>query len=91
MHREWQSLSALRSDSREWPSRIGVAGGVVERVGEVGDLDLDLAAADEGVVNGFGAGGGGGERIRMIWTWTSASVVVTGARASAVIPDHLCG
>jgi len=61
-----------------------VAGVVVVGVG-----DLDLAAADEGVVNGFGAGGAGGERSRMSWTWTCASVVVIGARASAVMPDHL--
>jgi len=63
MHRGWASLSALRSDSREWPRRMGVAGVVVVGVG-----DLDLAAADEGVVNGFGAGGAGGERSRMSWT-----------------------
>ena len=44
---------------------MGVAGVVVVGVG-----DLDLAAADEGVVNGFGAGGAGGERSRMSWTWT---------------------
>ena len=38
---------------------------VVGLVGSIGDLDLE--AADEGVVNGFGAGGSG-DRIRMIWT-----------------------
>ena len=85
MHRGWTILSALRSDSREWPRRIGVAGVVVVDVGDFGDL----AAADEGVVNGFGAGGAGGERSRMSWIWTWASVVVIGASASAVIPDHL--
>ena len=52
MHRGWQILSALRSDSSEWPMRMGVAGVVV--VGEVGDLALALAAADDGVVNGLG-------------------------------------
>ena len=35
----------------------------------VGDLYLaGLAAADDGVVNGFGAGSAGGERSRMSWT-----------------------
>jgi len=63
-----------------------MAGVVVVGVG-----DLDLAAADEGVVNGFGVGGAGGERGRMSWTWTWASVVVIGASASAVISDYLCG
>jgi hypothetical protein len=31
----------------------------------------------------------GGERRRRMWAWTSACVVVTGASAAAVIPDHL--
>jgi len=72
--------------------RMGVAG-VAVIVGRVGDLALDLAlaAADDGVVNGLGWGGAGGERRRMIWTCTWARVVVMGARASAVIPDHLLG
>ena len=69
--------------------RMGVAGVVV--VGKVGDLALALAAADDGVVNGLGWGGAGAERRRMIWTCTWARVVVMGARASAVIPDHLLG
>jgi hypothetical protein len=67
---------------------VGMAGVVVV---VVGDLDLEvLAAADEGVVNGFGAGNAGGERSSMNWTRTWASVVVIGARASTVMPDHLC-
>lgn len=63
MQRVWQGLSTctLRSDSREGPRRIGVAG-----VGEVGNLDF--AVVVEGVMNGFVGGGAGGERIRMIWT-----------------------
>jgi len=66
--------------------RMGVVG-VVVIVGKVGDLAL--AAADDGVVNGLGWDGAGGERRRMIWACTWARVVVMGARASAVIPDHL--
>ena len=68
--------------------RMGVAGVVV---GKVGDLALDLAAADDKFVNGLGWVGAGGERSRMIWICTWARVVVMGARASAVIPDHLLG
>lgn len=37
---------------------------------------------------GFGFNGGG-ERSRRILAWTCDRVVVTVARASAVIPDHL--
>ena len=49
MHRGWQSLSTLRSDSRNWPSSIGAVG--VVGLGEV--EDLDLAAADEGLRMGL--------------------------------------
>jgi len=40
MHKGWQILSALRSDSREWPRRMGVCeGGGVEPFVEKG-LDV---------------------------------------------------
>ncbi len=41
---------------------------------------------DEEVEKGLAAGG---ERRRSRWVCTRESVVVTGASASAVIPDHL--
>lgn len=43
MHRGWHIFRALRSDSREWPRRIGVSGAGV--------------AVDVDVENGLGAGG----------------------------------
>jgi hypothetical protein len=48
-------------------------------VGEVWVVDGEV---ENGLV-------GGGERRRRTWAWTSACVVVTGASAAAVIPDHL--
>ena len=42
----------------------------------------------EGEEKGFGFNEGG-ERSRRILAWTCDRVVVTEARASAVIPDHL--
>lgn len=83
IHRGWQIFSAFRSDSREWPIRIGVAGG-------------DGVTVTDGVVvsieNGFrlGSGGAAGAVRRPIMSvWTCSKVVVTLERASAVIPDHL--
>jgi hypothetical protein len=62
MQRGWQILSALRSDSREWPRRIGVAGGA--------EGAFAFALAEEEVVKGLGKGGEGGERRRRICSWT---------------------
>ena len=76
MHRGWQILSALRSDSREWPSRMGVGGW--------SSLFFDFEGDEKGLI-------GGGERSRRMLAWTCSRDVVTEARASAVIPDHLDG
>ena len=57
--------------------------GVAREAGEGGWLS-DL----EGEEKGFGFNEGG-ERSRRILAWTCDRVVVTEARASAVIPDHL--
>jgi hypothetical protein len=54
-------------------------------VGPVGGGDDGVA--DE-MVKGLGAGAEG-ESIRSTWACTSARVVVTGASATSVIPDHL--
>ena len=82
MHRGWHIWSALRSDSREWPSRMGVV------VVVVWDADGDWFFEFEGEEKGFGFIEGG-ERSRRILAWTCDRVVVTVASASAVIPDHL--
>ena len=82
MHRGWQIFSALRSDSREWPIRIGVAGGD----GVTGGVVVSI---ENGFRFGSGGGAEGAVRRPMMSTWTCSKVVVTLARASAVIPDHL--
>lgn len=65
-------MRAFRSDSREWPRRIGVW------------KDVDGEEVDE--EKGLGLGGES-KRSKCCCTW--ARVVVMGARADAVIPDHL--
>ena len=73
MHNGWLILRALRSDSRECPRRTGVR-------------CVDAVDEDEDVVKGLG---GGGAKSFIICACASTNVVVTGASASAVIPDHL--
>ena len=53
MQRGWQILRAFRSDSREWPSRMGVGGG--DSVGfETVEVEVDA-----GILNGLGVGADG--------------------------------
>jgi hypothetical protein len=59
IQRGWHNFKDFRSNSSEWPRRIGV-GVVGEEV-----------------------------RIERRWVCTSDNVVVTGSRASSVIPDQL--
>lgn len=75
-------MSALRSDSREWPIRMGVPAG---DEGEVGDRETE-DDRENGLAFGLSVGG---QRIRIMSACTCSKVVVTVVRASGVIPDHL--
>lgn len=77
--KEWAIFRALRSDSRECPSRIGVSRGAEEE------------ATDGLVENGFAFGicdETGLSNLRTL-ACASSNVVVAVASDSAVIPDHL--